>query len=310
VISIIVCTYNRAKSLRETLKSLAEMAVPSDTSWEVILVDNNSTDDTRAVIESFSRDAPIPVRYIFEPRQGKSLALNTGIREAKGEILLLTDDDVVVDPHWLSNVKGAFDRYGCAGVGGKIVPVWNCPKPSWLVTEGPYKLNAAIVGFDLGDEPCEITMKTLPFGANLALKKEVFERYGLFRTDVGPKGERWMVGEETEFCRRLLRGGEQLIYAPQSVVYHPVEQKRTQKRYFQRWYFGFGRSLMRIVGAPERAVRYFGVPRYLLPSLAQEVTKWLLTINSRKRFYYKLQVYQRMGEICEAYQMFKESTNA
>jgi GT2 family glycosyltransferase len=245
--------------------------------------------------------------YIFEPRQGKSHALNAALRQARGQILVFTDDDVVVDKNWLVRVKDAFEHYDCIGVGGKIVPIWDCPRPPWLVLEGPYKLNAAIVNFDLGDAAQRITMKTLPFGANLALRRTAFEKYGVFRTDLGPQPQSLMVGEETEFCRRLLRSGENLMYIPDAIIYHPVEVIRTRKAYFQRWYFDFGRGVIREWGVPETAVRYFGVPRYLLRSLAEEVLHWLFTFNPQRRFYYKLQVWQRLGEICEAHQSAKRS---
>jgi glucosyl-dolichyl phosphate glucuronosyltransferase len=301
MISTIICTCNRSQSLERTLESLRAIAIPQNFTWELIVADNNSTDNTRLIMERFIQDTVLPIRYVFEPRQGKSFALNTAVRMARGETLVFTDDDVLVDSDWLSEIEAAFDQWRCVAIGGKIIPVWSCPKPKWLLMKGPRKLNAAIVSYDLGDEPCVIGMKTLPFGANLALKKSLFEKYGDFRTDLGPNAGTLMVGEETEFCRRLLRGGEILMYAPQAIVYHPVDPKRTEKRYFRRWYFDFGRGLVREVGVPEKAVRYFGVPRYLIPSFAREVLRWLVAIGSQRRFYYKLQICQLAGEIYEAW---------
>jgi glycosyltransferase involved in cell wall biosynthesis len=279
------------------------MNVPADLSWELVLVDNNSRDDTRAVAEGFASAWNLSLRYIFELEQGISFARNAGVRAAHGEIIAFTDDDVIVHPDWLRFLSDTFETQECTGVGGKIVPVWTCEKPAWYVDKGPYKLNAAIVSFDLGDEPGE--MKTKPFTANMAIKKEAFEKYGYFRTDIGLKGETRMPGHETEFCRRVVQGGGKFLYEPRAVVYHPVEPERTRKRYFQKWYFGFGRTSMREFGFPPGATLYFGVPRYLIRMLAGECLKWTLTFNPTRRFYYKLQACQILGEIYEARQTAK-----
>src|SRR5512135_3394307 len=149
--SVIICTWNRAKSLAVTLESIERSELPASVSWEVLIVDNNSKDDTKAVFEQFQRRQPQRYRYVFEPRQGKSFALNTAIDNARGAILVFTDDDVTVDPHWLAETVAIFDRQPCAGVGGKIVDAWTSKKPDWLSLEGPYSLMTVIVTFDHGD---------------------------------------------------------------------------------------------------------------------------------------------------------------
>src|SRR6266540_2548384 len=126
MISAIICTYNRANSLQKTLKSLEDLVVPANLSWELIVVDNNSRDDTRAVVEGFARTARFPVRYVFAGRQGLCHARNTGITVARGEVMAFTDDDVTVDPCWLWHLKRTFDQCDCMGVAGRIVPVWTC----------------------------------------------------------------------------------------------------------------------------------------------------------------------------------------
>lgn len=298
MISVIICTYNRANSLRNTLKSLQELSVPANLSWELIVVDNNCIDDTREVVEKFSESSGLHVRYLFEGNQGLAHARNLGIKEAKGGIIAFTDDDVTVDPHWLRYLKSAFDADGCIGVAGRIVPVWTCKKPSWLETDGPYRFMKAIPGFDLGEERCEI--KTPPFGANMAFKKAAFEKYGLFRTDLGRAGTNLGIGEDTEFGRRLIRAQERLVYAPQALVHHPVERQRTEKRYFQTWYFNYGKSLIRVHGIPKDVTCYFGVPKHLFRSLVVNFVKWTLASNSQLRFYYKLQLCSVAGEIVES----------
>lgn len=296
--SIIICTYNRAACLEAALNGFLRLEVPPEIEWEVLVIDNNSTDTTRIVCEAFERKYPGQFRYIFEGRQGKSFALNSGIEQAEGEILAFTDDDATVDPHWLAELVSTLGRYGCAGVGGKIVPVWDFPKPHWLEMEGPYRLMDVIVRFDLGEEPCPIT--TGAYGVNMAFKKEVFRKHGKFRADLGPTAGTEVRGEDTEYCRRLLRAGESLTYAPTAVVYHPVDKGRADKSYFQNWYYGRGIASMREGGCPESAVTYFGVPRYLFRILFENTCAWVFCLRPKRRFYHKLQVYETLGQIAEA----------
>ena len=303
-VSIIVCTYNRADSLQRTLRSLNEMTVVHDQGWELVVVDNNSTDSTKACVDKFKQESKFPVRYIFESRQGKPYALNTGIQSATGEILLFTDDDVIVDKGWLSNVIKTFSETQCVGVGGRIAPVWPGEKPSWFRTDGPYGLMSAIASYDLGDFPCELNSTNVPFGANVAFRREAFDRYGYYRTDLGPSAGKDRIGgggEDTELARRFVRSGEKLMYAPSAIVYHPVEPERARKRYFKLWHFEYGKALIKLGVDVPRGVQYFGVPRYLFRSFFENSFKWLVAINPHKRFYYKLQVYLFAGEIVAAY---------
>jgi len=295
--SIILCTYNRAAHLKVALESIFRLAVSPETAWEVLVIDNNSNDSTKALCDSFAASYPGHFRYIFEGRQGKSFALNTGVAAAQGEILAFADDDAIVDPSWLAQLVNALSRFACVGVGGKIVPTWNLPKPSWLEMEGPYKLMDAIVSFDLGEKPCSI--KTAAFGANMAFRKEAFQKYGGFRSDLGPTVGSEIRGEDSEFCRRLLKAGETLMYVPGAIVYHPVEKKRTEKSYFEAWYLGRGRAAIREEGIPQDAVRYFDVPRYLLSILWKQIVRWLFCFNSKRRFYFKLEIYETWGRILE-----------
>src|ERR1051325_8220991 len=128
--SVIIATYNRADELVKTLESLTQLE--SSGPWEVIIVDNNSSDNTRDVVLERIDSFPVPLRYVMEREQGRSAALNAGIRIAQGEILAVTDDDVRVDPMWLRNAEQALERLHCDYVGGKALPIWsgNVPKRS------------------------------------------------------------------------------------------------------------------------------------------------------------------------------------
>jgi len=300
MISVVVCTYNRSESLRKTLGSLAQLWAPAGTSWELIVVDNNSTDDTAEVVKTIAATSNLSVRYVFEINQGVSHARNAGISAARGDIIAFTDDDVTVDPRWLCELQKIFDQFACTGVGGRIVPVGMCQKPSWLVLDGPHSLKSGtVVSFDHGEKPCELRTS---FGANMAFRRVAFEEHGFFRTDLG-RGSALMLGEDTEFCTRLLSAGEKLVYAPSAVVYHVTPRERMAKSYFQSYYFNYGRYIARANRFPENAVLYFGVPRYLFRSLLEKFCRWMFAFDSQRRFRHKLELCESLGEISEAHRI-------
>jgi glycosyltransferase involved in cell wall biosynthesis len=297
--TIIIATYNRGATLQSALASLRAQRTPPGLSWEAIIVDNNSTDDTRTIIGSCEAETSGQIRYLFEPRQGKTWALNAAIREARGEILAFTDDDVTLDPSWLSRLVGGMRRLGCAAAGGAVVPVWQTPAPSWLETEGPYRMGAVIVSFSLGDAPCAITTR-LPLGANLAIAASVVRRLGAFRTDLGPTVGSEIRGEDSEICQRLLDAGERIVYLPDAIVQHPVDARRLDRAYFQRYYFAQGRAVTRYEGVPAHAVCVGGVPRYLLKAACVKALRWITARGTKPRFYHRLQFLFVLGRIAEA----------
>jgi glycosyltransferase involved in cell wall biosynthesis len=297
LITVIVCTYNRSGSLRETLTSLANMAVPADFSWELIVVDNNSSDDTRAVIEEFARTSGLNVQYVFEGKQGLSHARNAGLRAAQGEIIAFTDDDVTVDRGWLRALAEAFDQTGCAGLGGKIVPAWPDKPPRWYSDMPPYWTIGPVVAYNLGDQTCEA--RILPFGANMAMRRSAIQDLGWFRTDLGAGSGTRSLSEETDFFWRLRNAGRKIVYEPGAVVFHPVPPERQTKKYFRRYYFELGRTLAYSEGLAEKVVCYFGVPRHLFRSLIESVVKYLVTLDRQRRFYWQIVVCRVAGQIAE-----------
>jgi glycosyltransferase involved in cell wall biosynthesis len=225
-ISVILCTYNRCGSLAKALESAAALRLPESIAWEVLAVDNNSKDKTREVIEEYCRRFPQRFRYLFEPRPGKSNALNAGIEAAQGDVLAFMDDDVTVDPMWLKNLTAPLRSGDWAGSGGRILPEKKFVPPQWLSVEGRYAL-APLAMFDCGPVACELTES--PFGTNMAFHKKMFEKYGGFRTDLGPRPGSEIRSEDTEFGRRLLVAGERLYYEPSAVVYHSIPPSRVRK---------------------------------------------------------------------------------
>lgn len=301
-ISVILCTYNRSQSLAKALESAAAQIVPTSVEWEVLVVDNNSNDETREVVEDFCNRYPQRFRYIFEPRQGLSYARNTGVCEAKGEVLSFVDDDVVVDPRWLNNLTAPLFSGEWAGSGGVTLPAQTFVPPSWLAPDGPYNMLGVLCAyFNEGDKIHEL--KQPPYGTNMAFRKEMFEKYGGFRTDLDRCGGDTMSNGDTEFGRRLLRAGERLVYQPSAVVHHPAPENRMTKRYFLAWWFNYGRGVVRewglgpaVLGIPRR---YFNILRLGTVTMAGKFCRWAFCLNRQQRFYHKCRVWMIAGQIKE-----------
>lgn len=303
-ITVLVCTYNRCQMLAKTLECVAASRFAEPAEWEVLVIDNNSTDRTRDVVEDFCRRYPGLFRYVFEPQAGKSFALNTGVGEARGDVLAFLDDDVTVEPTWLRNLTAALDGGTSAGAGGRTLLAEAFSPPGWMAMEGPDSLGGVLAAmFDLGSEPCELDRP--PYGANMAFRREMFEKYGLFRTDLGPSPDRDIPrpNEDTEFGRRLMAAGEVLRYEPSAIVYHPVLRNRIQKGYFLTWYFDYGRAMVRewrcgpdILGISRRCFTFF---KFVATSLPGVAVPWMLTWNSQRRFRRKCWVWATIGQIVE-----------
>jgi glucosyl-dolichyl phosphate glucuronosyltransferase len=274
--SIIIPTYNRADELRETLASLARLKPAGD--WEVIVADNNSNDHTKAVVTEAARSFPVALSYLFEPEQGRSAALNAGIRAARGQIIVTTDDDVRVEPNWLDAVARAFERLGCDYLAGRVLPVWSCPRPAWLPDRGGRHW-AVIALLDYGERPSELG-KRAPLGVNMAFRRDCFERAGLWDNRLGRKAGTLLGQEVREWRLRATAAGLRGFYAPEVVVRHVIPADRLTKRYFRRWFYwhGISRAMLyqqaRInMEAPEETTLDYakvphiaGVPRYLYRS--------------------------------------------
>lgn len=300
-VSVILCTYNRCQRLARALNSVAASVMPPPAAWEVLVVDNNSPDRTREVAEEFCSRYPDRFRYVYEARQGKSFALNHGIREASGDVLAFIDDDIVVEPNWLFELTRPLSDAKWAGTGGRVYLPTDFSPPRWMAVEGNHSLASILAHFDLGSEPCE--MSKPPIGNNMAFRKEIFERYGAFRTDLGPRPGSEIRYEDTELGFRVMRGGEKLLYVPTAVVRHDVEDRRLKKTYFLAFHFDYGRALIREkgkrrpVGIIPRSV--ISISNRCLSILPRAVWYWLREANPQKRFFNKCTVWTTVGEIAE-----------
>jgi glucosyl-dolichyl phosphate glucuronosyltransferase len=293
-ITVILCTFNRCQSLSKALESVAAQILPNSSEWEVLVVDNNSSDQTRELAVDYSHRYPGRFRYLFEPQQGKSHALNRGVHESNGEVLAFMDDDVTVEPTWLSNITAPLQRGTWAGVGGRIVPPLDFSPPPWLALEGDHELGGILALFDKGQEGTELT--EAPFGTNMAFRKEIFEKYGLFRPDLGPRPGSEIRGEDTEFGRRVLKGGDRLWYEPSAVVHHAVPATRLQKQYFLHFLYDQGRASIREKGRRPTILFFLGI---VTRSLRTRMIGWLFALDPKKRFQRKCMVWMTFGQIAE-----------
>lgn len=258
--SVVVCTYNRAASLRHTLEALHAQRVPADLSWELIVVDNNSQDGTRQVVEEYQARMPY-LRYEFEGRQGLSHARNHGLSCARGGTVLFTDDDVRPEPDWVMQILKGLDEQQADACGGYIAPIWETPPPAWLTAR--FHGFLAIKMLDGPARPIKDSSE-LPYGANMAFRRALFDRVGVFDTQRGRTGNVLASGEDGELFERILASGAKVVYLPEARVNHCVESFRLNKRYFRRWRFQNSRNLGQTRGLPGRR-RLFNVPVYIYP---------------------------------------------
>ncbi|MEZ5426396.1 MAG: glycosyltransferase [Pyrinomonadaceae bacterium] len=282
-LSIIIPTFNRAASLEKTLLSLAGAERPVDFGVEVLVVDNNSTDRTPDVFEKMrSRMNGFRYEYLFEEKQGRSHALNAGIKRAGGDLLSGIDDDEEIEENWLVEVerlfRGRWDEIDFAG--GKILPVWESKPPLWVE---PLKLGV-ICWRDFGDEEWIYGPDTpMITGGHGIFKREVFEQIGLYDENVGAKGKGFISGEDEVFYDQLLSHGLRGVYHPKLVIYHFVPDYRLDKNYYRRWLFGVGvsRHLADTHYKPFEGAKLFGVPRWMYKSAVKELGRKIRHVFAR-----------------------------
>lgn len=324
-ISVIICTYNRGESLRNVLDDLVGQEAVSGLSYEIVIVDNNSGDSTRSVCEEYLALKPDIFRYILEPRQGKTFALNTGIRASRGNIIAFTDDDVCIDSRWLLSIKEAFALYpDCKAFGGRVLPLWPDLVPSWIAREGAFRnIGGTIVAHDYGEEVKSYSSPGMwpPIGANMFFAQEIFRKYGYFNEGLDFAATKIPMLEDTEFCNRLLKGEEAMLYLPAPLVYHPVCKERLTKKYFRKHAFKSGRAQY-LVGSLQRNSRYvlferqkndrrlYNIPLYFFKNVLSCLVKGVVAAcmqNPRKSFYFEKLLVYYTGTM---YELFRQRKTA
>lgn len=238
-LSVIVCTYNREKYIGECLRHLADQSMDFG-SFEVIVVNNKSTDNTEEIILKSMEDFPqVNFRYFVEEQQGHTFARNRGIRESCGGILSFIDDDAFVCQDYCMEIESFFEQSGhAAAIGGKIIPEYETGEPKWM---SGYLL-PLVAALDRGDEINEFAGSKFPIGANMAFRKSVFDKYGLFDPELGRRGKGLEGGDEKEVFLRLKKGKEKIFYVPKVAVRHIIPPRRVQMDYIKGLANGVGAS--------------------------------------------------------------------
>ncbi len=272
-VTVAICTWNRANLLDQTLTQMRKLRIPADVEWELLVVNNNCTDDTDQVIVR-NQDS-LPLVRLFEPRQGLSNARNCAVAAARGELLLWTDDDVLVEPEWLSAYVAAAEKWPEAGYfGGTIDPWYECSPPRWLL-ENIKHVGGMFVIKDLGQEERFLCETEIPFGANMAFRSEIL-RENQFHPSLGRSGGDCMSGEETMLFGALIARGMKGVWVPRARVKHFVVKQRLTREYLWNYFHGFGRSCTRqdvLEHVPRLGKTWAGVPRWLI---RQAVKSWVL----------------------------------
>jgi glycosyltransferase involved in cell wall biosynthesis len=235
-ISVAIPTYNRADFLRQTLAGIVAQQFPRG-QFEVLVIDNNSTDHTRAVVAEFAGATPAP-RHVLETQQGLDHARNRAITEARGEVILFGDDDILVQPDWIAQMVAPLLADAGAGrigaVGGEVIPVFPDGLPDWVREwHAPLAFRP-----DLG--PLE--ERHSPMGANVAFPKRVFAQLGPFHTALDRAAGNYFSGGDSEMIRRVRAAGLEVWFSPAAAVRHQIPASRTTFRYAQRHAFDSARS--------------------------------------------------------------------
>lgn len=263
-ISILIPTYKRVQLLTTTLQSMSLLDTEG-LSWEVLLIDNAGDEATKVLIEKFSKR--LPISYLVEKKQGKNNALNIAILRAQGGLFIFADDDVITDKYWLRELWDGSNRWPDHDIfGGKILPKWPLkdhpfPDIDKKILIGTY----GIADWNLGEGPCQVEKV---YGSNMAIRKKIFQKSWKFNGEIGPCGENYIMGSETELLSRLEKAGFKAVYLPKAIVYHQIRKEQLGVKWLCQRAFKRGCARVYHENYPKVAM-LFNMPRYLIKRIAK-----------------------------------------
>lgn len=239
-LSLIIATYNRAQSLLRTLRSVVSQSAAPEL-WECIVVNNNSTDNTAEVFARFAAENQgFDLRMITEVKQGLSNARNAGITASKGEYVAIVDDDETLESSYIESYIEFFDSFPTAmAAGGAVRAEYESHRPRWMshyterMIANPIDLDVVVTLFP---------SSSVPAGGNMAFRREIFDRVGLFNPRLGRNGQSLIGGEENDLFARLRAAGELLYFVPNAAIYHHIPDAKLTDEYFDRLSYNVGRS--------------------------------------------------------------------
>lgn len=285
MISVIIATRDRAALLAGTLDAIATQQPPG-CPVELLVVDNGSVDATAAVVAAAAERSPIPILYLQESRPGKSHALNTAIARARGDLLVLTDDDVLPSPGWLAALVRGFDETGADYAAGRILPLWEAPPPRWMSPA----LHGVLAIPDGGTRRLTLRKglneQIMPIGANMAVRRQVVDRVGGWNPRLGKLQGTLRTGEDHEFALKMIEAGLTGVYEPAAWVRHRVPADRLRLSYFSRWFHDNGAIVAGLEEAYPTTTHFLlDVPRYLWRRAIEDLlgaTRAALAVDQRE----------------------------
>jgi glucosyl-dolichyl phosphate glucuronosyltransferase len=248
-ISLAICTYDRCTSLAKTLDSFITINRP-EVAWELLVIDNNSSDETAEVIRSYSKR--LPIKYLFENKQGLSHARNRALKVCTGDLLIFTDDDVIVSKEWLCAYIASANQFSDADYfGGRILPYWPQGRPGWVKDETMPFISGLLGHYDLGSANRLYAENEMhPFGANFALRRRLFERLSPFDPAFGVSGKTPGRGEEAEYFQRVRAQGALGVYVGEALCFHRVHPEHLKLTFLYRFGVQKGLAHTRLTGTP------------------------------------------------------------
>lgn len=259
-LDVVVPTYNRSALLRKTILSLLRAWRPKDLGITIIVVDNNSSDDTRDVVRELQQDASLPLRYVLEATQGSSAARNAGIAHGQGELVGFVDDDEEIEGGWFLTIAREFAQPSIEFIGGPCLLNREVQLPDWM----PPGYHAAVgVIIAKSRSPYGPNHNGILNGGNAVLRRTVFDRIGVFSPRLGRSAKNLLSEEDADLFRRLQAAGLQGTYVPELIIFHHLHEHRLTRGYHRRW--AYWRAVSQ--GVLDREIRetvsyFLGVPRY------------------------------------------------
>lgn len=248
-IDVAICTWNRAALLSRTLESIKRATIPAGTQVRIIVVNNNSTDETSNVVTRFSESVQsgnescsLSVELVDEVRQGHTFSRNRAVSVADGDLMLWTDDDVLVDANWFVSYADAAYHSEHVFWGGKIVPKFEPDEPDWIA-ENWEALKGCFAARDLGSQPIELGESKLPYGANFAIRTAIQKKF-LYNTELGRRENAVLGEDEIDLFKRLIHNKFSGGWVPESRVQHLITHERASEKFVRSYFIGQGRAMV------------------------------------------------------------------
>ena len=280
MLTVLLSSYNGGHTLPRMLAACTALHPPAG-GWRMVVVDNASDDDTKEIVESFM--ASLPIAYVHEAKQGKNAALNTGLGHVTGDLVVLTDDDVVPHPDWLYQIRSVADaKADYAIIGGVILPLWETEPEPWILDWVNLGIVYALLDQGVAEGPVD---PSSIYGPNMAVRRSVFDAGYRFDEDVGPKGPNYAMGSEAELTRRLTADGHRFWHTKGAVVQHIIRDHQVTEAWILKRARRFGRGQIRsrLSRTNVWPSSLFGVPRYAVREFAAQTLSLAGAMLSRDR---------------------------